>query len=62
MNVWTALPWLLSVFAISVAVLTGRKLWQGWAVGILAQVFWLIFIVHTASWGLLPTSVFLLVV
>ena len=36
--------------------LVGRKRWQGWAVGLVNQAFWLYLVYDRALWGLLPLT------
>lgn len=56
------LPWLLSAFTIVVMVMAGNKHRLSWAVGLLGQVFWLVWIMASQSWGLLPSCLVLVVV
>lgn len=56
------LPWLLSAITIWMTVLAGNKNRFAWAVGLLNQVLWLVWIIATASWGLLPMNLALWVV
>lgn len=58
----TYMPWLLSVFTIVVMVMAGNKHPLSWAVGLLGQVFWLIWIVASQNWGLLPSCIVLVAV
>lgn len=56
------LPWFLSAFTISVMWLAGNKHRFAWAVGLFGQVFWLVWIMASESWGLLPSCLVLVVV
>ena len=56
------LPWLLSVITIWMTVLAGNKHPKAWLVGIVNQLLWLIWIVASASWGLIPMNIALWIV
>lgn len=56
------LPWLLSAMTIATMLLAGSKHPQAWALGLLNQALWLIWITLSASWGLLPMNFALWVV
>lgn len=56
------LPWLLSVITIWMTLLAGNKHPLAWAVGLGNQALWLIWIIVTANWGLLPMNLALWVV
>lgn len=58
----TYLPWLLSGISIWMAVLAGDKNRHAWAVGIVNQGLWLIWIVASRSWGFVPLNLVLWVV
>lgn len=51
------LPWLLSAATIYMTVLAGNKSRWAWAIGLGNQAFWLVWIIASASWGLLPMNV-----
>lgn len=55
------IPLITGVVTIYGIKLAGDKRWQGWLVGLLNQVPWLVFIVAFDAWGLLPLNVFLAV-
>jgi len=56
------LPWMLSAFSVVMFVLIGNK-WRGvWVLGVCLQFPWLLWIWASASWGLLPLTLFLLVI
>jgi hypothetical protein len=50
------LPWLLSVITIWMTILAGNKHPNAWAVGLVNQALWLIWIIVTANWGFLPMN------
>ena len=56
------LPWLLSAITIYMTVLAGNKNRLAWAIGLANQALWLVWIVASASWGLLPMNLALWVV
>lgn len=56
------LPWVLSVVSIYMTILAGNKARNAWLVGLANQALWLIWIVVTANWGLLPMNIAMWVV
>lgn len=56
------LPWLLSAITIYMTVLAGNKARKAWLFGIANQALWLVWILATASYGLLPMNAALWVV
>lgn len=50
------LPWGLSAVTIYMTVLAGNKSRWAWAVGLCNQALWLVWIIASASWGLLPMN------
>ena len=56
------LPWLLSAITIYSMLLAGNKKKSAWLVGLINQFLWLIWIVASNAWGLLPMNVALWVV
>ena len=56
------LPWLLSVITICMTLLAGNKHRSAWAFGLLNQALWLLWIVATKAWGLLPMNAALWVI
>lgn len=56
------LPWLLSALTIWMTVLAGNKHPSAWLVGLANQMLWLVWIVTSASWGLLPMNIALWIV
>lgn len=56
------LPWLLSAITIWMFLLAGNKSKIAWIVGLCNQFLWLIWIVFSASWGLLPMNLALWIV
>lgn len=56
------LPWLLSAITIYMTVLAGNKAKNAWLFGLANQGLWLVWIIATASWGLLPMNLALWVV
>lgn len=53
------LPWILSALTIWMTVLAGNRHRWAWAIGLLNQALWLIWICITANWGLLPMNLVL---
>ena len=58
----THLPCLLSIITIWMTVLAGNKNSWAWAVGLLNQLLWLLWIISAGAWGLLPMNLALWVV
>ena len=56
------LPYLLSTITIYSMLLAGNKKRGAWAVGLVNQALWLIWIILSASWGLLPMNIALWIV
>lgn len=56
------LPWLLSANTIYSMLLAGNKKRGAWAFGLAGQLLWLVWILTTKSWGLLPMNAALWVV
>jgi len=52
----TYLPWLLSAITIWMTFLAGNKHPLAWAIGIVNQALWLIWICISSAWGLLPMN------
>ncbi len=55
-------PWLLSVITIYTMFLAGEQKSFTWLVGLLNQALWLIWIIASESWGLIPMNIALWVV
>jgi hypothetical protein len=53
------MDWLTGGMTVLAMELIGRKHWQGWAVGLVNQAFWLWLIFTRELWGLLPLTVLL---
>lgn len=62
MTLTATLPWLMSALTIYMTLLAGNKNPKAWAFGLVNQGLWLVFIVHTETWGLLPMNAALWVV
>ena len=58
----TYLPWLLSTITIWSMHLAGDKHSWTWAVGLVNQALWLVWIIASESWGLIPMNVALWIV
>lgn len=58
----TVLPYFLSAITIYTMILAGNKRQGAWAVGLLNQFLWLIWIISMSAWGLLPMNIALWVV
>lgn len=61
-TVVTYLPWFLSAVTIYMTVLAGNKNRHAWAVGLFNQAAWLVWIIMSETWGLLPMNLALWVV
>lgn len=58
----TYLPYLLSALTIYSMLLAGNKKRGAWLVGLANQFLWLVWIILTTSWGLLPMNIALWIV
>lgn len=58
----TYLPYILSANTIYMMLLAGNKKRGAWAFGLVGQFLWLLWIVLTQSWGLIPMNIALWVV
>lgn len=56
------LPWILSAITIWMTLLAGNKHPKAWAVGLFNQALWLIWILSSETWGMLPMNIALWVV
>lgn len=56
------LPWALSAVTLWMTLLAGNKHPKAWAVGMLAQALWLVWIISAKAWGLVPMNLALWVV
>ena len=56
------LPWLLSAITIWMTLLAGNLHRNAWLVGLTNQFLWLIWIVVTGTWGLIPLNIALWIV
>lgn len=56
------MPWLLSAITIYMTILAGNKTRWAWAIGLVNQALWLVWIVASASWGLLPMNIALWII
>lgn len=50
------LPWLLSAITIWMTLLAGNKHPKAWLVGLVNQALWLVWIVASGTWGMLPMN------
>jgi len=48
------LPWIMSAATVYTMFLAGNKSPSTWVVALLSQAMWLIWIIASQSWGLLP--------
>lgn len=53
------MDWITGVLTVLAMELIGRKHWQGWAVGLVNQIFWFWLVVDRQMWGLLPLTAIL---
>lgn len=56
------LPWLLSAITIYMTVLAGNKNRNAWLFGLVNQALWLVWILVSGAWGLLPMNLALWIV
>lgn len=56
------LPWLLSAITIYMTILAGNKHRNAWLFGLGNQALWLVWIITTGAWGLIPMNLALWVV
>lgn len=56
------LPWVLSLITIVQIWMTGNKHKRAWIVGLGNQALWLVWIVASQTWGLLPMNIALWIV
>lgn len=56
------LPWLLSAITIWMTMLAGNVHRHAWLVGLFGQALWLVWIVTTETWGLIPLNIALWIV
>ena len=62
MTIETHLPWLLSCLTIYMTILAGNLTKWAWIIGLANQALWLVWIVSTEAWGLVPMNLALWVV
>lgn len=53
----TYLPWFLSANTLYFTFLAGNKKRGAWLLALIGQLFWLIWIIASKSWGLLPMNI-----
>lgn len=56
------LPWLLSAITIWMTLLAGNLHRSAWLVGLGNQSLWLVWIIATGTWGLIPLNIALWIV
>jgi hypothetical protein len=56
------MPWLLSAITIYMTILAGNKTRWAWAIGLVNQALWLVWIFAAQAWGLLPMNIALWIV
>jgi len=64
MNHFEYWSWLLSVVGAAGVILTGKKDWRGWVVGVVSEILWFIYAIITKQYGfifgcILYTGVFI---
>lgn len=50
------LPWLLSAITIAMNLLAGNLWRHAWAIGLVGQALWLVWIITARQWGFLPMN------
>lgn len=53
------LPWLLSLVTIASVWMAGDKRRHAWSLGVANQGLWLVWIIASGTWGLLPMTIVL---
>ena len=56
------LPWFLSALTIYSMLLAGNKKRGAWLIGLVNQLLWLVWIVLSGAWGLIPMNIALWIV
>lgn len=56
------LPWCLSCLTIWMTLMAGSKWRWAWSIGLVNNALWLVWVLASASWGLLPMNAVLWVV
>jgi hypothetical protein len=56
------LPYLLSIITAYSMLLAGNKKKSAWFVGLVNQLLWLVWIVLSGTWGLIPMNIVLWIV
>lgn len=51
------LPWVLSTITLWMTFVAGNKHPNTWAIGLVNQLLWLIWIISIQKWGLLPMNI-----
>lgn len=54
------MDWITGILTLIAMEMLGRKMWQGWAVGLFNQLFWITLIIQKELWGLLPLTAVLI--
>lgn len=62
MAIQVCLPFLLSLITLTQALAAGSKWKWAWAMGLANQLLWLVWIVASESWGLIPMNLGLWVI
>lgn len=57
MNIETIIPYFLSIITIYMSFLAGNKKSYTWKIGLLGQALWLVWIIMSKTWGLLPLNI-----
>jgi hypothetical protein len=55
--VFKYLPWVLSICTLYMTYLAGTGDVRTWRVGILTQVLWIVWVIGSQTWGMLPMSI-----
>lgn len=53
----TYLPWILSVITIYMTLLAGNKNNKAWLYGLINQALWLVWILVSGAYGLIPMNI-----
>jgi len=56
------LPWLLSANTIYFTLLAGNNSRHAWLLALIGQVFWMVWVVASEAWGLVPMNIALWVI
>lgn len=62
MKFWEILPWFISGITLTSMWMAGNKSPNAWLLGLFNQILWCSLMVHAHLWGLLPTSIGIVII